>query len=364
MHKNRVNVVFICPYPIGESPSQRFRFEQYFDLIRSNEYHFEVHTFFSLSTWEILYKPGKSIRKAVAVLGGFIKRLLLLPSLRHYDLVFIHREATPIGPPWFEWVAARVFKKKIIYDFDDAIWLPNTSEENDLVSKLKWHSKVSSICKWSYVVSCGNDFLCDFAREFNDHVVLNPTTIDTANHHNHEFYPKKLKSNQIIIGWTGTHSTLKYLDSIIPVIQSLEKKFLGKFKLVIISDKEPLFKLQSLSFIKWRKESEIVDLLQFDIGLMPLTDDIWAKGKCGFKALQYMALGIPAIASPVGVNNVIIDEDVNGFLCDSQTQWEERIVVLLKDSILRNQMGKAGRTKVINNYSVDSNSKLFLSLFE
>ena len=97
---------------------------------------------------------------------------------------------------------------------------------------------------------------------------------------------------------------------------------------------------------------------------MPLADDIWAKGKCGFKALQYMALGIPAIASPVGVNNAIIDEEINGFLCDSQTQWEKKIISLIENSTLRSQIGKAGRTKIINNYSVDSNSEHFLSLFE
>ncbi len=364
MHKNRINILFICPYPAGESPSQRFRFEQYFDLLQSNNYSFSIHPFLSLSTWRILYNPGKIIRKIFAVLGGFMKRFLLLSSLWKYDFVFIHREATPVGPPWFEWAVAKVFKKKIIYDFDDAIWIANSTKENDLVSKIKWPSKVNSICKWSYAISCGNDFLCDFARKFNDHVVLNPSTIDTEKLHNTELYPKKIESNQIVIGWTGSHSTLKYLDPLIPVIQSIEKRFLDQIKLVIIADRAPSFKLQSLSFIKWHKETEIKDLLQIDIGVMPLTDDIWAKGKCGFKVLQYMALGIPAIASAVGVNKIIIDRDIDGFLCESPLQWEEKIIRLIEDRTLRNQMGKAGQAKIVNNYSVDSNSALFLSLFE
>ncbi|MBX2942949.1 MAG: glycosyltransferase [Cyclobacteriaceae bacterium] len=359
-----MTILFICPYPIGQSPSQRFRFEQYFDLLRSKGYFFDIHPFLSLSTWKILYTPGHSLRKIYAVLSGFVKRFLLLPSLRKYNFVFIHREATPVGPPWFEWVVAKVFKKKIIYDFDDAIWLPNVTQENNLVSNLKWYSKVKSICKWSYTVSCGNDFLCDFARKFNDHVVLNPTTIDTEKLHNTARYPEKIKSDEIIVGWTGTHSTLKYIDIIIPIIQSLENKFFDRLKFIVIADKNPSLELASFCFIPWAKETEIEDLLQFDIGLMPLTDDIWARGKCGFKALQYMALGIPTIASAVGVNKLIIEEGVDGFLCESPIQWEEKIIKLIEDSTLRTQMGKAGRAKIVNNYSVDSNSKGFLSLFE
>ena len=121
---------------------------------------------------------------------------------------------------------------------------------------------------------------------------------------------------------------------------------------------------KSLRFVPWSKETEIQDLLQFDIGLMPLTDDVWAKGKCGFKALQYMALCIPVLASPVGVNTIIIDDHINGFLCDSTTEWEENIQTLIEDQELRKRMGEKGREKVVQHYSVESNSSNFLSLFE
>ena len=364
MHKNKINLLFICPYPIGQSPSQRFRFEQYLDLLRETGFHIEVHPFLNTATWKILYQHGYFITKVRGIVSGFLKRLRLLGSVRGFDFVFIHREATPIGPPWFEWITAKVFSKKIIYDFDDAIWLPNTSEENRLASKLKWHAKVSMICKWSYAVSCGNEYLCDFAKKFNSRVILNPTTIDTKKLHNPSLYQRKQRSGQLTIGWTGTHSTLPYLDPIVPVIQSLEKKFPGQCKFIVIADKKPSFELPNLEFVKWNKETEIQDLLEFDIGLMPLTKDIWAKGKCGFKALQYMALGIPALASPVGVNSQIIDDGVNGFLCESLAQWEESIQKLMKDEILRKKMGESAREKIINFYSVDSNSSNFLSLFE
>ncbi len=364
MLKNRLRILFICPYPLGEAPSQRFRFEQYFDILRSNGFSIEVRSFLSLSVWKVLYQRGNSARKIFGVLKGFLDRIMLLPSVRHYDFIFIHREATPIGPPWFEWMVAKVFRKKIIYDFDDAIWLPNTSEENNLASKLKWHSKVSSICKWSYAISCGNEYLRDYAKRFNSRVFLNPTTIDAEKLHNPALYSQKIKSDTFTIGWTGTHSTLQYIDFIVPAIQFLEKKFSSRLKFTVIADKKPTFELSSLHFVQWSKENEIQDLLQFDIGLMPLADDIWAKGKCGFKALQYIALGIPALASPVGVNSIIIDDGINGFLCNSVIQWEESIQKLIEDTELRKLMGTKGREKIVNHYSVESNSSNFLSLFE
>ncbi len=357
-------LLFVVPYPMGESPSQRFRFEQYLGILQAKSYRFRICSFWSLPAWRILYKSGNQLTKVIALLSGFLKRffqlLFIVPTA---DFVFIHREATPIGPPWFEWVTAKVFRKKIVYDFDDAIWLTNTSKENNLVSKLKWHSKISAVCKWSYAVSCGNQYLCDYAKQFNSRVIVNPTTIDAEQLHNPSLYPNKETSKHFTIGWTGTHSTLKYVDFIVPAIQSLEKKF-GQLKFTVIADKKPAFELSALYFVQWSKENEIQDLMQFDIGLMPLTDDIWAKGKCGFKALQYMALGIPALASPVGVNSIIIDDGTNGFLCNSLVQWEESIQKLLEDPELRNRMGTSGREKIVNNYSVESNSSNFLSLFE
>lgn len=302
--------------------------------------------------------------KIVTVLAGFYKRLIVLTQVPQFDFVFIHREATPVGPPWFEWIVAKIFRKKIIYDFDDAIWLPATSKENLLASKLRWHTKVKSICTWSYRISCGNSFLVDYAKQFNDQTILNPTTIDTRNLHNPNLFPSKAKYDRFVIGWTGTHSTLQYLDQIVPVIHSLEKKLPNQFEFRVIADKKPTLSLSSLRFVKWVKETEIKDLLQFDLGLMPLKDNAWTKGKCGFKALQYMALGIPSIASPVGVNANIIKHGVNGFLCNSSIEWEETIQKLIEDEHLRKQIGERAKEKIRINYSVVSNSDNFLSLFE
>ncbi|UOQ76187.1 hypothetical protein MUN84_16530 [Hymenobacter sp. 5516J-16] len=179
-----MQILFLVPYPTGKAPSQRFRFEQYFDFLTAAGYRYRVAPFISEATWAILYKPGHQLQKVAGILGGFLRRFGLLFVVPKYDYVFIHREASPIGPPVFEWVIAKLLGKKIIYDFDDAIWIPNTSEANKIVAGVKWHHKVGSICRWAYKVSCGNAYLRDYARQFNPNAVVNPTTIDTEHLHN------------------------------------------------------------------------------------------------------------------------------------------------------------------------------------
>jgi glycosyltransferase involved in cell wall biosynthesis len=357
-----MNVFFLFPYPLSESPSQRFRFEQYFTLLEKSGAVCRKQSFWGIKTWRVLYKNGHTLQKVIGFLTGILKRILLLIKIGSADYVFIHREIVPVGPPVFEWVIAKIFRKKIIYDFDDAIWLPNTSAENRIVSFIKWHSKTQLICKWSYRVSCGNNYLADFAKQFNRDVVFNPTTIDTEGHHNPAHYPRH-SNGKITVGWTGSHSTLKYIDVVIPVLQQLEKKYGAIFQFVVIANKKPELRLNNLVFIPWKEQTEIKDLSIIDIGIMPLTDDIWAKGKCGFKALQYMALQIPAVVSPVGVNTEIIDSGINGFLCSTEQEWFNAIDKLILDENLREQVGAAGRKKVIERYSVLSNSSTFLSLF-
>jgi glycosyltransferase involved in cell wall biosynthesis len=267
-----------------------------------------------------------------------------------FEFIFVHREIAPIGPPIFEWLIAKVFKKKIIYDFDDAIWLTDRSNESRVLSFIKWRQKVGAIIRWSYKVSCGNSYLSTFARQANSNVIVNPTTIDTVGLHNPALYPHAdNKKKNIVIGWTGSHSTLKYLEESTPILSQIEKTF-SNVEFAVIADREPSMRLERFRFIPWNSESEIQDLMMFDIGIMPLPDDQWSKGKCGFKALQYMSLGIPAVASPVGVNINIIDHGQNGRL--------------IEDKSLRKKMGNHGREKIIRNYSVSSNSGLFLKLFE
>ncbi|KAA5548311.1 glycosyltransferase [Adhaeribacter rhizoryzae] len=352
------NILFVVPYPLGKAPSQRFRFEQYFDILKEAGFSYQVASFLDDATWEILYKPGHTFKKITGTIKGFGHRFLLLFRASKFDLIFIHREATPVGPPWVEWILARILKKKIIYDFDDAIWIPSTSANNKLVAGLRWSQKVGQICRWATKVSCGNSYLQAYAGKFNSHAIVNPTTIDTINHHN------KLKvqnTSKVVIGWTGTHSTLKYLEMILPVLQNLEEKY--AFEFLVISNKPPEFDLRSLVYKPWQKETEIEDLLKFNVGLMPLEDDPWAKGKCAFKALQYMSLGIPPVVSPIGMNVEVVENGNNGYVCSSPEEWYYHLEQLIVDSVLRAKLGTAAKEKVDKCYAVVANRTNFLGLF-
>lgn len=357
----RAKILFIIPYPLKESPSQRFRFEQYFELLTRAGYHYEVQSFLDSQNWQVFFKPGKIFQKLLALLKGSAKRLLALLKSPMYDFIFIHREAAPIGPPLYEWFAGRVFRKKIIYDFDDAIWKTDRVTESVLTKILKCRSKVGGICKWSYKVSCGNEYLREYALQFNRNSVVNPTTIDTLNLHNPALHSYDNQEDKVTIGWTGSHSTLKYLSEIENVLTKILDRY-QHVQFTIIADKKPQLNVP-FTFIKWSLASEISDLMRFDIGVMPLPNDEWSKGKCGFKILQYMALRIPAVASPVGVNAQIIIEGETGFLCTTESEWIDRLSQLIKDAALRARLGVAGRQRVIEHYSVHSNSSNFLRLF-
>ena len=358
MNPVRRKILFLVPYPQGHAPSQRFRFEQYFDELKKNGFEYDVKSFLDESAMKILYRPGNFLLKVWKVKLGLLKRFGQLFSLGKYDIVFIHREAVAVGPPIFEWLITKVFRKKIIFDFDDAIWLKNTSSTNSIITIFKRYENANNLCKWAWKVSCGNDYLAEQAKKFNDKVVVNPTTIDTDHHHKlvKDKFPEK-----ITIGWTGSHSTIKYLEAVVPILEKLEIEF--DFDFLVIADKEPDFELKSLRFIPWNKETEIEDLFKMDLGIMPLEDDKWAKGKCGFKALQYMALGIPAMVSPVGVNTKIVDDGVNGWICDSTEEWESRLREILEKKLSLAEYSAAARAKIVENYSVKSNTPNFLHLF-
>jgi glycosyltransferase involved in cell wall biosynthesis len=355
-------IFFLVPYPFGIAPGQRFRYEQYLDALKEKGFTIELHSFLSDRTYTILYTKGNSIQKIWGVIKGFFGRLLLLPKLSSATYIFIFREATPVGPPVFEWIIAKVLKRKIIYDFDDAIWLTDRKKESMFLRIVKWRSKVAFICSWSYKVSCGNEYLCDYARQFAKHVIYNPTTIDTEKLHTRDLYSIKKNPDKIVIGWTGSHSTLKYLKTIESELATLEKKY-PTLELLVIADRKPELALRNLKFIPWSFEKEITGLLEADIGIMPLPDDEWAKGKCGFKALQYLALEIPAVISRVGVNVNIVEPGQNGFLCSASHEWITSLEHLIADETKRQAFGKSGRQKVIEEFSVLSNTQNFLNLF-
>ena len=354
------SVLILAPYPLGEAPSQRFRFEHYLPNFKKYGFQYKFQSFWTRNAWDILYTKGNFVSKMFYLLIGFFRRLLVVFICHRFDFVFIHREVAPIGPPVFEFIIAKICKGKIIYDFDDAIWLPNTSKANEISSILKFHHKVAYICEMSWRISVGNHFLKEYAQKFNGYVIVNPTVVDTEKYHNR--FKSHDNKHTLAIGWTGTHSTAKYLKRIEKTLIQLQEEV--DFTFLVISNQPPELNGVEYKFISWKKEDEIDQLLTFDIGIMPLEDKIWEEGKCGFKIIQYLSLGIPAVASPVGVNKNIVRDNENGFLVNSNDEWYQVLKKLLLETDLRHRFGKRGRDWIIENYSVLRNEALYFSSFE
>ncbi len=358
MQVNRKEILFIVQYPENESPAQRFRFELYKNLLHDNGFLVTTHSFINSYGYAVIFKKGFFFRKAFSVLMGFVRSFIMLFTVNKYDYILLQCGVAPIGPPVFEWVLVKWLKKKIIYDFDGSIWVAQVSDRNRIPLALRNTNKVPLICKWSYKISCGNEFLCSYAKRYNDKVIHNPTCVDTENHHN---ILADHNVHKVTVGWTGSFSTLKYLYMVEPVLKRLQERY--DFDIKVICNQVPGLRLKNVHYVEWNVDNEVTELATCQVGLMPLTHDEWSEGKCGFKLIQYLALEIPSVASPVGVNKKIIEEGINGYLCDTDEEWYVALEKLLLDAGLRKKMGVAGRKKIIQEYSLQSNAANFVQLF-
>ncbi len=353
-----MKILILAPYPPFVSPSQRFRFEHYLQSLSVNNIEYDYNSFINIKTWDIIFKKGYTLRKAFGMITGFCRRFISLFKLYQYSFVYIHREAAPIGPPVFEFIISKILRKKIIYDFDDAIWVRIASIANPLASSIKCSWKVKHICKWSYTTTVGNDYLADYAIQYCKNVVIIPTVVDTIKTHNQI---KNQLEVPLTIGWTGTFTNFYNLELVVEAIKKLQIKY--NVKLIIISNKDPMLSGLKYELIKWNKETEISDLLKIHIGVMPLYNTEVELGKCAFKAIQYMSLGIPAVVSPVGTNKQVVSNGINGFWADTEHEWLESIEMLITDADLRTEMGMQAKETIEKNYSVVATVDNFIKLF-
>jgi glycosyltransferase involved in cell wall biosynthesis len=263
-----------------------------------------------------------------------------------------------IGTSFFE----KMFSKKapIIFDFDDSIWIQNVSEMNKRFSFLKNAEKTKDLIKLSSMIFAGNQYLANYASGLNKNIKIVPTTIDTDQYKRVDSLKKE---DRVCIGWSGSFSTIQHFKTAIPFLTLIKKKYGEKVYFKIIGDGKYYSEELDTKGIDWNAKSEIEDLSEFDIGIMPLPDDDWAKGKCGLKGLQFMALHIPTLMSPVGVNVEIIQQGINGFLPKSLEDWVEQLSKLIEDKNLRDSIGHAGRKTVEDNYSVKAWKDRYLEYF-
>lgn len=352
-------ILFIASHRHGRSPTQRFRFEQYFGHLERNGVKCVLAPIVGEADDRILYTPGNLRRKALFVWRSVAKRSADVARLKDFDLVYVSREALMSRSTFFE-RACKTSGIPMVYDFDDSIWLPNVSEANRRWNWVKDPNKTSRIIALADLVIAGNPYLADYARRFNPRVEIVPTTIDTD-----EYLPRLWRPDgPVVIGWSGSLTTIAHFKLAVPALKRLKAKYGERIAFRVVGDGN--FRQEELGIhgLPWSKESELDDLRAMDIGIMPLEDDPWARGKCGLKGLQYMALGIPALMSPVGVNNQIIQPGMNGFLPEDEDQWVEQLSRLVDDADLRQRIGEAGRETVVQRYSTAAWQHRYLQLFQ
>ena len=353
-----MRVLALMPALYDTSPSQRYRLEQWEPLLRERGVEITYEPFEDEELHAFLYKPGMIGKKLQLVTRGLSRRMSLVRNAKDYDLVYIMREAALLGPPVFE----RLIHQRrvpIVFDFDDAVFVSYRSPSNGYLSYLKFASKTKTICRIASHVMAGNPYLAEYARQVNDRVTVIPTTIDTEKYRVSE---RKESSGPPVIGWTGSYSTVQHLDTLRGALKKLAER--ESFQLRVIGTPSYQCPPIDVEAMPWRADTELQDLSAIDIGVMPLPDDKWSKGKCGLKALQFMALGIPTICSPVGVNTDIIQDDQNGFLASTEDEWVDKLTRLLRSRELRQRLGQAGRTTVEQKYSAITQSPRVYEIFK
>jgi glycosyltransferase involved in cell wall biosynthesis len=355
-----MHILALVPYPYDRAPGQRYRMEQWAPLLAQFGVKVTFEAFRCEKLHSLLSTPANTLRKVSLTSQALARRLKVLKLIKDYDLVYIYYVAAMIGPAFIEnYISMKGVP--FVFDFDDAIFLHYTyiSPVNRYLRLLKFPRKTGVICQLASHVIAGNSYLANYASRFNKHVSIVPSTIDT---NSYTMENSKPPSDPPVIGWTGSYSTIQYLDTLRPTLQRLAR--CERFKLRVIGS--PSYQLEGVDVeaIPWCPETEVADLRDIDIGIMPLPDDEWTRGKCGMKALQYMALGIPCVSSPIGVNPTIIRDNQNGLLAATENQWIDQLTRLLHSPSLRERLGKAGRATVEAEYSMSINAPKVYQIFK
>ena len=351
--------------------STRFRVLQWAPRLEQAGFLLSLDAFYPPEASTVLYQPGRRMSKAAYLLSGSIRRAMSLArAARTADALLIHREAFPLGRKlWFRMLER--FPGPILYDYDDAMFLPQR-QGRGLLAWLEDLETPREVMALSDVVFAGNEFLAGYARRHARRVLVLPTCIDTE-----RFRPRSDASERrggprladgqgrggsspdtsqasdrlLTVGWIGSHSTAKYLQSLAPALERTAAR--RRFRLYVVGTPfPPRLGGVEVEAAPWVLEREVEDFARCDIGIYPLWDDPWAQGKCGFKALQFMACGVPVVAASVGVNREIIQDGVNGLLASTEEDWVERLGRLLSDEGLRARLGQAGRATVERSYSL------------
>jgi glycosyltransferase involved in cell wall biosynthesis len=360
-----MNVLALASYPV-EAAATRYRLQQFTGPLAKRGITLNVRPFFDSKLFKSLYNRKALHLTTMRLLKAALLRSKDVIAARNADVVLIQREAMLFGPPLIEWLAARVFRRPMVLDLDDATYVPYTSPTYGGLGKaLKWAGKTDKLIRWASIVTCGNRAIADYVTNKGTAARIIPTVVDTE-----VFQPGPKTQNGLpVLGWVGTHSTFPYLETIFPVFRDLARSHRFKLKIVGAGIKDVNVPGVEVENLEWKLDREIEDFQSIDVGLYPIDSTLysgnWASGKSGFKAIQYMAVGIPFVASPVGAIEEIGQNGITHLHATTSKEWYEALDRLLSDAKLRRTMGAAGRCHVVEHYSLsDQTEKLAAVLKE
>ncbi len=360
-----MKVLALASYPV-EAAATRYRLHQFVEPLADRGISLTIKPFLDSKRFNSLYQRRDLARTALGLMKAGALRLRDVYSARQADVVLVQREAMIFGPPVIEWLATRVARCPMVLDLDDATYVSYTSPTYGKFGRaLKWFSKTDDLIRWARVVTCGNRAIAEYAQSKGAQTRIIPTVVDT-----NVFVPFPRTSNgPIVLGWIGTHSTFPYLREIFPVLQELARTHRFRIKIVGAGTSEVNIPGVEVENLAWQLEREVEDFQSFDVGLYPIDPSLyaeqWAAGKSGFKAIQYMAVGIPFVAAPVGAMADIGEAGITHLQASTKDEWFKAVAGLISNQRLRQTMGESGRRHVVKHYSLsDQADKLASALFE
>lgn len=336
-------ILFMSKYGV-KAASCRYRFVQFFPYLEKHGIECTLSPLFDDDYLEHKFTTGRA--SIADIVHSFSRRLCAISRASSFDLVVLHCEAFPYLPSIFEKIL-KLINVPYVFDFDDAIF-HNYDLHRNLLIRWLLGNKIKTVVSNASLVIAGNDYLANYARSVNSVVRILPTVVDLDRYTVARSVNKN--SGRFTIGWIGSPTTSVYVDDILPALDCFCER--SESIVMLVGAQDNYSRHGKFQVTPWSMHTEVTDIQQFDVGIMPLPDTPWARGKCGFKLIQYMACGIPVIASPVGINREIIDHGVNGFLAETQEEWVNSLEVLRSDPDRRRKMGDCGREMVQDRYCV------------
>jgi glycosyltransferase involved in cell wall biosynthesis len=354
-----LRILVLTPYLYGTAPGPRASIELWERVLEPAGITFEYVPFESERLHEIIYARGREREKAREMLAGLLRRGLLMRRLHEFDAVLVYREAALLGPALLErWV--KRCGQPIIYQLDDPLYIPYRSPSNGYLSYLKFFGKVKSLVRMSSVVIVNSPHHREFAEPLNGNVWEIPSCVDDTAY---KYVPRPSNNDRpVCVGWSGSASTTGNLGTIHGVLRELGQR--PDVELRLIGGAE--FGLPDVRHTPrpWRAEAEVEDLRRFDIGLVPLPPTEWNQRKFYLKLVQYMALGIPAVAAPLGANPYVIEHGRTGFLAASEEEWRGVLERLIEAPALRMRIGRAAAEVAHARYTLSANAEKIVAAFE